>query len=91
MADGNNQLSRFFGGSPVFVILRLVVLSVVVGIILAALGLDPRNLLESFRNLVETLFRFGLDTIGGVWRYFLLGAVIVFPLWLLMRVLGRLK
>lgn len=86
MADGNSQLSRFLGGSPVSVLLRLVILCLVVGVILAALGLDPANLLASFRRLAETIFSLGFDTIERLWRYFLLGAVIVIPLWLLTRI-----
>ncbi|TDT96600.1 hypothetical protein DFO45_1795 [Azorhizobium sp. AG788] len=85
MAEGNNQLSRFLGGSPVSVLLRLVILCIVVGVILAALGLDPAHLLESFRRLIETVFSLGFDTVERIWRYFLLGAVVVIPLWLISR------
>ncbi|WP_341990777.1 DUF6460 domain-containing protein [Azorhizobium sp. AG788] len=87
MADGNSQISRFLGGSPVSVLLRLVLLSVVVGVILAALGLDPANLLGSLRRFVESIFSLGFDTVERLWRYFLLGAVIVIPLWLVLRLL----
>ncbi|GGF87534.1 hypothetical protein GCM10007301_54250 [Azorhizobium oxalatiphilum] len=86
MADGNSQLSRFLGGSPVSVLLRLVILCLVVGVILAALGLDPANLLASLRRMVESLFSLGFDTVERLWRYFLLGALIVIPLWLLSRI-----
>lgn len=85
MADGKNGFSQFLGGPPALVLLRLVILCVVVGVILAALGLDPRNILTSARRLVEHLASFGLDTLTGLWRYFLLGAIVVIPLWLIMR------
>lgn len=85
----NNELTRFFGGSPAWVLVRLVILSVVVGVILAALGLDPRNILNSLERLVRSLFTFGFETFHSLWRYFLLGAVVVIPLWILMRVFGR--
>lgn len=87
MADGTSQISRFLGGSPVSVLLRLILLSVVVGVILAALGLDPSNLLGSLRRFVESIFSLGFDTVERLWRYFLLGAVIVIPLWLVLRLL----
>lgn len=87
MSD-NNQLTRFFGGSPAWVLVRLIVLSVVVGVILAALGLDPMNIFTSLERLVRNLFSFGFDAVERLWRYFLLGAVIVVPLWLIMRVAG---
>lgn len=85
MAD-NTELTRFFGGSPLWVLVRLVILSVVVGVIMAALGLDPMNIFESLRRLVHSLFSFGFEAVERLWRYFLLGAVIVVPLWLILRV-----
>ncbi|MFG1477612.1 DUF6460 domain-containing protein [Xanthobacter sp. V4C-4] len=82
----NNEITRFFGGSPAWVLVRLVVLSVVVGVILAALGLDPLNILHSLESLVRNLFSFGFEAVERLWRYFLLGAVIVVPLWLILRI-----
>jgi len=84
MADDN--ITRFFGGSPAWVLVRLVVLSVVVGVILAALGLDPMNIFTSLERLVRNLFNFGFDAVERLWRYFLLGAVIVLPIWLITRI-----
>lgn len=84
----NDQLTRFFGGSPAMVLVRLVVLCVVVGVILAALGIDPRNILDSLVDFVHSLYHLGFGAVERVWRYFLLGAVVVIPLWLLLRVLN---
>ena len=81
-----DSLSRFLGGSPIAVLFRLVLLSVVVGIVLAAIGFDPWNILESIRILFQRIWDLGFDTINWVWRYFLLGAVIVIPLWLISRI-----
>ena len=80
------DLNRFFGGAPVWVVARLILLSVVVGVIMAALGLDPANILQSLMNLVTNLFNFGFEAVERLWRYFLLGAVIVVPLWLILRI-----
>lgn len=85
----NNELTRFFGGSPAWVLVRLVLLSVVVGVIMAALGIDPRNILSSLERMVRGLFSFSFEAVERLWRYFLLGAVVVIPLWILMRVFGR--
>ena len=87
MAD--NQLARWMGGSPFWVLMRLVLLSVVVGVILAALGLDPLNILASLEGLVRHLFNFSFEAIERLWRYFILGAVIVIPLWLILRIANR--
>lgn len=87
MAD--NQLARWMGGSPFWVLVRLLVLCVVVGVILSALGLDPMNILFSLERLVRHLFSFSFEAIDKLWRYFVLGAVIVIPLWLITRIASR--
>jgi hypothetical protein len=72
MAD--TQVNKWIGGSPLSVIVRLVLVSVLVGVILAALGFDPWDM--------------GFDAIRWLWRYFLLGAVIVIPIWIIMRLIN---
>src|SRR5271156_1241774 len=78
-------IRRFFGGPPLAVIGRLVMLSILVGVILAAIGLDPWNIIDSVRQLIERVWNMGFDAVRWLWRYFLLGAVIVLPIWLLVR------
>jgi len=87
-ADG---LSRFLGGSPLTVAFRLVLLSILVGVVLAAIGFDPWNILHSIRQLFQRLWDMGFDAVNWLWRYFLLGAVIVIPIWLLSRIFGSQK
>jgi uncharacterized protein DUF6460 len=38
--------------------------------------------------LFQRLWDLGFDALNWLWRYFLLGAVIVIPIWLLMRIFG---
>jgi len=83
MAD--DVVSRFLGGPPLAVLVRLVLLSIVVGVILEAAGLDPWNILHSIETLVQRVWDMGFDAVRWVWRYFLLGAVLVVPIWLLVR------
>ena len=82
---GNDGLYRFLGGSPLTVALRLILLSILVGVVLAAIGFDPWNIVYSIRRLFNWIYNLGFDAITGLWRYFLLGAVIVIPVWLLSR------
>jgi uncharacterized protein DUF6460 len=56
-----------------------------IGVVLAAFGLDPWNIIESVRELVRRVWNMGFDAIAWLWRYFLLGAVIVIPIWLIVR------
>lgn len=80
-----DALSRFFGGRPLAVIFRLVLLSILVGVILKVLGLDPLNIFRSIQDLIRAVWDMGFDAFVWLWRYFLLGAVIVIPVWLLVR------
>lgn len=85
MADG---LTRIMGGSPLAVVVRLILLSVLVGVVLSVLGLNPFNIFESFRALIIGIWNMGFDAIEWLLRYFLLGAVIVIPVWIIMRMVN---
>ena len=84
----NDSLYRFLGGSPLAVAFRLILLSVLVGVVLAAIGFDPYNIILSIQRLFHWLWNLGFDAVNWMWRYFLLGAVIVIPIWLLSRLFG---
>jgi len=64
-------------------------LSVLVGVVLATIGFDPWNILQSIRVLFQQLWDLGFGAVNWLWRYFLLGAVIVIPIWLLSRLFGN--
>ncbi len=87
----NNQLTRFFGGPPLSVLFRLILLSILVGVILKVLGLDPFNILRSIEDLIRLLRDMGWDAVVWLWRYFLLGAVVVLPIWLIVRLIRAPK
>jgi hypothetical protein len=84
----NGSVSRFLGGSPLGVLARLVLLSILIGVILSALGLDPFNILHSVERLLRAIWDMGFDAVRWLWRYFLLGAVIVIPIWLIVRLVN---
>ncbi|HXZ23053.1 MAG TPA: DUF6460 domain-containing protein [Pseudolabrys sp.] len=84
----NETTTKIFGGSPLAVLARLVLLSILVGVILSALGLDPFDIVHSIERLIRTLWNMGFDAFRWLWRYFLLGAVIVIPIWILLRLLN---
>jgi hypothetical protein len=83
-------MERFFGGNPALVLVRLAILSLIVGILLAALGFSPFDIVDSVRRLVAHIYDMGFVAVEKAARYFLLGAVIVFPVWLVVRVFKML-
>jgi hypothetical protein len=78
-------VTRFFGGRPLAVLFKLVLLSILVGFILKVLHLDPLNIIESIQDLFRWLWNMGFDVFVSLGRYFLLGAVLVVPIWLIVR------
>ncbi|HEX3162860.1 MAG TPA: DUF6460 domain-containing protein [Pseudolabrys sp.] len=81
----NDTVTKVFGGSPLAVLGRLILLSILIGVVLSALGLDPFDIVHSIERLIRSLWNLGFDAFRWLWRYFLLGAVIVIPVWILMR------
>ncbi len=84
----NDTATRFFGGSPLSVIAKLILVSILVGVVLSALGLDPFDIVRSLERLALSLWNMGFDAVRWVWRYLLLGAVIVIPIWLILRLIN---
>jgi hypothetical protein len=82
------RLDQIFGGNPLGVIIRLVIMSIVVGIILSALGITPDNLFYRLRLLIERIYDMGWGAVEWGLGYFLIGAVIVVPIWLISRLLS---
>jgi hypothetical protein len=89
--SSSGSVTRFFGGSPIAVLLKLALLSVVIGVLLSVLGLDAFAIVRGLERLVRDLFANFSDLIGSITRWFLLGAVIVFPIWLVMRLMSAGK
>jgi hypothetical protein len=76
------------GGSPGQVLLRLVFLSFVVGILLAALNLHPIDLVHMSWNFVHRLWNMGFQALGRLGGYLAAGAIVVLPVWIVLRVLA---
>jgi hypothetical protein len=80
---------QFFGDSVVATLIRLVVLSIAVGVVFSVLGITPNTLVARLGGILRRLLDVGIDSFGWALNYFLLGAVVVFPIWFLVRLLSR--
>jgi hypothetical protein len=81
----------FFGGNPWGVAIRLIILSVVVGVILSALGIGPENLFYHLQILIRRLYDLGFGAVDWMFKYFLVGAIVVVPIWLIVRLFSGLR
>ena len=89
MSSTTSNLQRYLGGSPAAVLLKLVVLSLIVGAIMAGLGLTPGNLVRQAVDAAHAVFGLGFETLRNVGGYVVTGAVIVIPIWILTRLVSR--
>ena len=83
----SGRLTRFLGDTPLRVFIRLVVLSFVVGLVLSALDIDPVEILWWIELLAERAWSMGFAFFGNALEYLIIGALIVVPIFLLMRLL----
>nr|WP_295466155.1 DUF6460 domain-containing protein [Mesorhizobium sp.] len=85
MTDGVN---RILGDSPLRVLLKLAVASFIVGMIMASLGLSPWDILIAVRDFFVRLWNMGFAAIDQFLGYILLGAAVVVPVWLVLRLIN---
>lgn len=94
MSEGERRYSateRVLGGSPIGVLVRLLVMSFVVGIILKVLDVDPNDILNWLDRQFKAIANLGFESVEQVFEIMIVGAVIVVPVWLLLRVLKILS
>src|SRR5262249_23196668 len=59
----NNVMTRFFGGPPAMVLVRLILLSILIGVVLSSLGFDPWNIIPSIKRFVLSIWDMGFDAV----------------------------
>lgn len=80
------DLKTFFGGNPIAVLIRLILISLVVGVVLAALGIDLSNFFYRLTDIIHDLIDLGYRSFDWLLQYTLLGAMVVVPIWLVARI-----
>ena len=85
MAD---TLVRVLGGPPLSVLARLLMLSLIVGALLMWLEIHPAEIIENVERLLRRLWNLGFGAVRVVLEYVIAGAVIVVPIWLVLRLLN---
>lgn len=83
-----SALTRFLGDSPLRVIVKLLVISLIVGFVMSAFHWSPWDILDALRDAVLRVWNMGFSALENVFRYILLGAVIVVPVFLILRLLS---
>ena len=81
----SNGLTRFLGDTPGRTALKLLVASFVVGVIMAAFNWYPVDLLYMARDFLVNLWETGFAALGRFGTYLALGAAVVIPVFLIIR------
>ncbi|MGL4241238.1 MAG: DUF6460 domain-containing protein [Beijerinckiaceae bacterium] len=87
----DNAVSRFLGGKPSSVAIKLIIISVIVGALLHFAGLSPAALVRGIGRMIESLIGSGWDAVRTVFEFAVYGAMIVVPIWLIARLLASRK
>lgn len=85
---GGSALARFLGGSPGAVLIRLLILSFLVGALLMWLDIRPQDIVRAFERFFRHIWTLGFASIREAAEYVLAGALIVVPIWLVVRLLN---
>ncbi len=86
-----SNFQRFLGGSPGSVIVKLLFLSLLVGAFMALLGITPPDLLDRAWAMVRALRDLGFEAFGTIGTWVVYGAIVVIPIWLVLRLLNSLR
>jgi hypothetical protein len=84
----HSALSRFLGGSPGAVFLRLLFVSLIVGAFLMWLDIRPEDVFRGILEIADHIRRLGFAAVREVANYIFAGAVIVVPIWLVLRLMN---
>lgn len=84
-----SNMNRFLGGSPGSVLAKLLFLSLLVGAFMAFLGITPIGLIEGVFNWIRSMLDLSLETVKEIGLWIVYGAMIVVPLWFIVRLFDR--
>jgi hypothetical protein len=85
---GESRLHRLLGGAPVAVGMRLLVVSLIVGAGLVWLDLRPADVFDGVLRFCHRLWMLGFDGLRDFGSYIAAGAIIVVPVWIVLRLLA---
>lgn len=86
-----SALNRFLGDSPVKVLLKLIVVSFLVGLVMNAFGWSPLDVVYRIREFFLDIWNLGFRAFDQFLGYLLLGAAVVVPAFILLRIASYRK
>ncbi len=87
----SEPVNRFLGDSPGRTVVKLVVVSLMVGFAMSAFNLYPMDILLWTKHFIVELWRSGFAALGSIGDYLILGGVVVIPVFIVIRLLSFRK
>ncbi len=72
-------------------VVKLLIWCLIVGILLSFFDISPLNVLASISQTARDIFKAVVDAIAWALPYLIAGAVIVIPVWLVIRLVAILR
>lgn len=83
--EQRSTLERFIGGRPTSVVIKLVLISLMVGFVMSVFGFNAVDLVNTAIRMIEEALRDGTGVLRQLGSYILAGAAIVVPVWFILR------
>lgn len=84
----SGKFTQFLGDTPARTAVKLIVISFIVGAVMSAFNWYPLDIVYAVRDFLVNLWNLGFAALGRFGDYLVLGAVIVIPVFLVIRVLS---
>ncbi|WP_309083448.1 DUF6460 domain-containing protein [Chelativorans sp.] len=83
-----SALTRFLGDSPLRVLIKFLIVSLIVGFLMSVFDWTPWDVFDALRGTILRIWDMGFAAIGDFLGYIVLGAVIVIPAFLILRLVS---
>lgn len=88
MAD---RVNGFLGDTPLRVFFKLAIISLIVGVVMRAFGWMPLDIARMVRSLAQRIWNMGFAALADVADYLIVGAAVVIPVFILLRLFAYNK
>ena len=85
------RMNTFLGDTPFRVFLKLAVISLVVGVVMRSMGWTAMDVVRWIREMVMRIWNMGWSAIENFADYLILGAAVVIPAFILIRLFAMRK
>jgi len=84
-------MAKINSNTIVSTIVKVLIVSLLVGFALTLFDITPKQLLANLGGTVQSIFEVGVSMVEWAVPYILLGAVVVVPIWIVVKLWGVVK